>query len=286
VLSSRRMRPLIFVVKFDRGLARRHRLPLDHVLNALREVRMMIEEAGSALQREKGIEKPTGDFGLELVGGFIKGSFQTNIAMTRDIRTARATAEQIIQTVDWLACMDGRADEVKQPDEIASKIVRRLNRIADIQKTDKTEMRLELRNGRKKLGATFGEAAIASTEVLRAPQFEMDGVTLYGKLYELRDSSPGEEEGEHFWGGLRRDNGEVWRVRFGSGNIERVVALFRKQVAVTGTATYYPAQAPKLIAEQITQDADRDYEAAFDELYGCNKELYGAPLDSLLEEIR
>jgi len=280
------MRSLILVVKFDRGLARRNRLPLDHVLNALREVRIMIEEAGRALQREKGIEKPTGDFGLELVGGFRKGSFQANIALTRDIRTARATAEEIIQTVDWLATMDGRADEVKQPNEIASKIVGRLNRIADIQKTDKTEMRLELKNGRKRVGATFGEAAIASTEVLRAPQFEMEGITLYGKLYELRDNSPGEEEGEHFWGELRRDNGEVWRVRFRTGDIERVVALFRKQVAVTGIATYYPVQAPKLIAEQIVQDADRDYEAAFDELYGCNKELYGASLDSLLEEIR
>ena len=151
MVCSGPMRSLTLVVKFDRGLARRHRLPFDHVMNALREVRMMIEEAGIALQREKGIEKPTGDFGLELVGGFVKGSFQVNIALTRDIRTARAAAQEIIQTVDWLASMDGRPDEVKQPDEIANKIVRRLNRIADIQRTDKTEMRLELKNGRKRL---------------------------------------------------------------------------------------------------------------------------------------
>ncbi|MGH9433916.1 MAG: hypothetical protein ACRD3T_20500 [Terriglobia bacterium] len=246
----------------------------------------MIQEVGRALQREKGIERPTGDFGLELVGGVKKGSVQVNIALTRDMQNARATVEQIIGTVNWLAKMGGRADEVRQPDEIGSKVVRHLNRIAEIQRTDKTEMRLELRNGKKKREATFGEAAVASTEVLRSPQFQMGGITLYGKLFELRDTSPSEDEGEHFWGELKRDNDETWRIQFKSSDISSVVPLFRKQVAVSGTAFYYPVQTPKLVAETFGPDTDRDYEAAFDELYGCNKELYGAPLDALLEEIR
>lgn len=246
----------------------------------------MIQEVGRALQREKGIERATGDFGLELVAGIKRGSVEVNIALTRDVQNAQATLEQIIGTVNWLAKMGGRADEVRQPDEIGGKVVQHLNRIAEIQRTDKTEMRLELRNGKKKREATFGEAAVASTEVLRSAQFQMGGITVYGKLYELRDASAGEEEGAHFWGELKRDNGETWRVQFKSGDIGDVVTLFRKQVAVTGTAFYYPVQNPKLVAESFGPDTDRDYEAAFDELYGCKKELYGAPLDALLEEIR
>lgn len=280
------MRSLTFRVRFDRGLARRHRLPFDHALSALREVRLMIHEVGRQLQREKGIERATGDFGLELVGGIKKGSVQVDIALTRDLQNARETVEQIICTVDWLGKMGGRADEVKQPDEIGRRVVRHLNRIAEIQRTDKTEMRLELRNGRKKREATFGEAAVASTEVLRSPQFQMGGITLYGKLFELRDSSPDDEEGKHFWGELIRDNDERWRVQFDSQKIDSVVSLFRKQVVITGTAFYYPVQTPKLIAESFGPDTDRDYEAAFDELYGCKQKLYKAPLDDLLKEIR
>jgi hypothetical protein len=280
------MRSLIFVIRFDQGLAKRHRLPLDHALSALREVRLMIQEVGRQIQREKGIERATGDFGLELVGGIKKGSVQVDIALTQDTQNARETAEQIICTVNWLAKMGGRADEVKQPDEISRHVVRHLNRIAEIQRTDKTEMRLELKNGKKKREATFGEAAIASTEVLRSPQFQMGGTTLYGKLYELRDSSPEEEEGKYFWGELVRDNDEHWRIQFESNRANEAVPLFRKQVAVTGTAFYYPVQTPKLVAESFGPDTDRDYEAAFDELYGSKQALYKAPLDDLLKEIR
>jgi hypothetical protein len=280
------MRSLTFIVKFDRGLARRHRIPFDHALSALREVRLMIEEVGRALQREHGIERPSGDFGLELVAGIKKGSVQVNIALTRDVRYARQTVEKIIGTVNWLASMGGRSDGARQPSEIGGRVVRHLNRIAEIQRTDKTEMRLELRNGRRKCEAVFGEAAVASTEALRAPQSEIGGITVYGKLYELRDSSPGEEEGKFFWGELRRDNDDVWRVQFKSSDIAEVAPLFRKQVAVTGIAVYYPVQSPKLIAQSFGPDTDRDYEAAFDELYGCNQELYKAPLEDLLKEIR
>jgi hypothetical protein len=249
----------------------------------------MIEDTGRTLQREKGIENPTGDFGLELVAGFNKGSVLAKIAITRDVQIGRKATERVIRAVKWLETMKGRPQRsrrVKQPEGIAAQFVTWLHRIAAIQKVDKTEMHLELRNGKRKVQAVFGEDAIASAETLRTPQFEMDGVSLYGKLYELRDSAPEEGEGTYFWGELRRENGEVWRATFKSSDFEQVVPLFRKQVAVVGKATYYAAQNPKIAVEQITQDVDRDYETAFDELYGCNKELYKASLDSLLKEIR
>lgn len=148
-------------------------------------------------------------------------------------------------------------------------------------------MRLELKNGKKKAEAVFTEAGISATESLRAPQFEMEGVSLYGKLYELRDSRPEqEEEGRFFWGELFRDNGEQWRVRFTNADMEKATGLFRKQVLVTGKAVYYRAQTPKVIVDEIALDVERDYEAAFDELYGCNKKVYGADLETLLKEIR
>jgi len=281
----RPMRSLTFRVKFDKGLADRNRLPLEHVLSVLSEVKSMIETAGKVIQREKGIEKPTGDFGLELVAGFKKGSIQANIAITRDLRTGRAAAEKILETIDCLEQMVDRS-ETKEPEGLDPLVVRHLNRIARVQKTDKTEMRLELRNGRLVAAARFGEAGIASAEALRAPQFEMEGVSLFGKLYELRDSTPEEEEGKHFWGELVRDDGERWRVRFKASDAERVAQLFRRQVMVTGRAVYYRAQSPKVIADDIAVDTERDYETAFDELYGCNKEVYHADFNSLLREIR
>jgi len=245
----------------------------------------MIEEAGRQIQRERGIEQPSGDFGLELVAGFKKGSFEANIAITRGLQFARVAAEKIIHAVNWLERMPEKPS-AKEPD-LAIQVVKHVNRIGKIQKSDKTEMRFELKNGRKKAEAIFTQAGISATESLRAPHFEMEGVSLYGKLYELRDSKPEqEEEGRFFWGELYRDNGELWRVRFGNADIDKVTGLFRKQVLITGKAVYYRAQTPKVVVDEITQDVERDYESAFDELYGCNKKVYDADLKTLLKEIR
>jgi hypothetical protein len=279
------MSSLILVIRFDKGLATRRRLPLDHVLSVLGEVRSMIEEAGRVVQKEGGVEKPTGDFGLELVGGFQPGSLVAPIAITRDVQHGRVAAEKVLRAIKWVEGVPSHRTTGKEP-EMAPQVVKHLNRIAKIQKADKTEMHLELRGGRRKSSAAFTEAGIAAMDVLRAPQFEMEGVSLYGKLYELRDSSPEEEEGRFFWGELCRDNGERWRVRFNNADTDKVTRLFKKQVVVTGKAVYYRAQTPKVIAQEIALDTERDYESAFDELYGCNKELYGADLKTLLREIR
>ena len=59
----------LFVVRLEKGLADRQRLPLAHVISVLEEVRQMILDAGRELQADIGIEQPVLDFGLELIAG-------------------------------------------------------------------------------------------------------------------------------------------------------------------------------------------------------------------------
>jgi hypothetical protein len=40
-------------------------------------------------------------------------------------------------------------------------------------------------------------------------------------------------------------------------------------VVVTGKAVHYRIATPKIIADTIAADAERDYETAFDEVFGC-----------------
>jgi hypothetical protein len=134
--------------------------------------------------------------------------------------------------------------------------------------------------------ATFGAAAAATAWSLQAPVFEMEGTTIFGKLYELKDTDPEDEGTRGFWGELRRETGETWRIQFAAESAEKVTGLFRKQVAVTGTAKYYRIAAPKLVASDIAPDQERDYEKVFDELYGCDRKVYGDDFQKALKEMR
>src|SRR5207248_1993626 len=96
-------------------------------------------------------------------------------------------------------------------------IVRRLNRITKIQRTDRTELQIAVLppSGERQIQkqATFGPAAAEAAWSIQAPVFKMEGMVLYGKLYQLRDSDS-EDEQHGFWGELRRDSGEIWRIQF------------------------------------------------------------------------
>ena len=109
-----------------------------------------------------------------------------------------------------------------------------------------------------------------------------EGVTLYGRLIELKDKTQIEREGGQFWGELRRDNGERWRVQFEGAAESVVVPLFRQQVAVSGSAYYFQTRAPKLIASAVAPDEKRDYLAAFDAMRGIHRAVDGPDFDGLL----
>lgn len=280
----------VLSVKLQKGLADRRRLPLVHVISVLEEVSQMIAEVGRDLQRQKGIANPTGEFGLEILAGskgllFSPGSLEAHLAITQDVQTGILAAQRIVRTV-------GLMEEDKFPpaedEEVNAHIVRRLNRIARIQELDKIEMHLAVKvpGYPKSMVATFGTTAVALARSLQAPTFRMEEMTLYGKLFELTDrSTSDEEEGKFFWGELRRESGETWRVEFKASDVNLVTGLFRRQVAITGTAFYYRVASPKLVAEKIEADPERDFETAFEDLQGCYKDIYKADFPTLMRRM-
>jgi len=288
--SSNSTHETVIYIKFQKGLAERKRLPLAHVLSVLDEFRQMIGEVGRTLQFRKGLPNPTGDFGLEILAGprgmvLRSGSLQAPIVMTQDVQTGILAAQHVIKTIGIL-----ESDKFPPPEdeEIDRYIVRRLNRIARVQDTDKFETHFAVKRPGfpKPLSATFGATAIALARAMQAPTFRMEGMTLYGKLFELADHSTSEEDiAKYFWGELRRENGETWRVQFRKDHLSTVIPLFGKQVAITGTAFYYRIASPKLVAENIEQDKDRDFEAAFEELLGCHRDIYRADLSTLMRRM-
>jgi len=132
----------IFTIKFNKGLADRHRLPFSHVINVLEEVRRMISAVGREIQRESGWDQPTGDFGLELVAGrggvvFKKGSVEANVAITADVQNGVLATQRVLGMVGKLSKPNASASVFAQ-DQVTHKVVRNLERIARIQEVDKT----------------------------------------------------------------------------------------------------------------------------------------------------
>jgi hypothetical protein len=278
----------IFVVKLQKGLADRQRLPLEHVIRVLEEVRQMVADAGRDIQRDMGLDRATGEFGLELLAGadgvvFRKGSVQVQVAVTTNVQAGVLAATRIVETINSL----GKKKYVPaDPSDLS--IIRRLNRIAKIQETDRTEMHFAVKKPgvKKKSAATFNETAVATASSMQAPVFQMEDMTISGKLCELKDTHPDGEDEKGFWGELRRDNGETWRIQFRPDDANTASQLFRKQVQVTGIAKYYRITTPKLVVKTISLDTDRDYAAAFDELVGCDKKIYPASFEEALRAMR
>ncbi|MFZ0295317.1 MAG: hypothetical protein WAL52_17030 [Candidatus Sulfotelmatobacter sp.] len=278
----------VFTIKLQKGLADLHRLPFSDVITVLEEVRQMIADMGRDIEHDLGIENPIGEFGLQLLAGpqgvmFKRGSIEAQVAITSNIETGTLAAKRVVDVINSLS----NKKAVLESDAERS-VVRRLNRINKISERDKTELHLVLtKPGEKKpLEATFNAAAAATAWSLQAPVFEMEGTTIYGKLFELRDSDFEDDNEKGFWGELCRENGEKWRIHFKTDSTQKATALFRKQVAVTGTAKYYRIRAPKLIAADITADEERDYEKAFEELFGRDRDIYGDDFQKALKEMR
>ncbi len=274
----------IFTITLQKGLANRHRMPLDQVLKVLEQVKQMISEAGMEIQRDQGVERPVSDFGLELVAEhsgrtFRAGSLRARIAITQNAEIGVIAASRVLAAINELARPSADIAPMP-PDTSQARIVHRLDKIAFVYRQTKAETKLEVKvpkRFRSRFGniaespkpAIVGPTVLENVQSLRTPVFIEHDVRLYGRLFELkerglRDATPG-----HFWGELRRDNGERWRVQFTDSQQLSVVPLFRTQVIVSGTAYYYKAHRPRLVSVSCIPDVERDYEAALDELFGC-----------------
>lgn len=134
--------------------------------------------------------------------------------------------------------------------------------------------------------AVFDRRTSQALNKLREPNFAVDDITIYGKLFELRDRhTEGGEAKKVFFGELTGDDGNIWRVEFKPNDETKVVTLFRKRVYITGTAIHYKALNPKIVATDFGVDEERDYTAAFDEMYGASPELAGTDLATLIREL-
>lgn len=250
----------VFTIVFRKGLAERNRLPLEHVIRTLQELDELIKEVGRQVQRERGKENPTGDFGIELLAGrtglvFQKGSLKASAAVTQDLDSAEIAVNRVMETANLL--------QRKQPasiDPSGAPIIRRFARLSGWQRKDRTELRLEWKKtGQRLKAAKFGETAIQTIESISAAEMTVEGLTLYGKLRELKDRTiEPDDEGKGFWGELLTDSGERWRILFANAALDKVLPLFRKQVVITGDAKYFKAYNPRLDARSIEKDIDRD----------------------------
>jgi len=279
----------LFTIIFRKGLAERNRLPIEHVIRTLQELDELIKEVGRQVQRERGIENPTGDFGVELLANksgiaFHKGSLKATAALTQDLDSAEIAVNRVMETANHL--------QRKRPasiDPSGAFIIRRFARLIGWQRRDKTELRLEWKKtGQRMKTANFGETAIQTIESISAADMTVEQLTLYGKLRELKDrTKEPDEEGKGFWGELVTDGGETWRIWFINADLDRVLPLFRKQVEITGDATYFKAYNPRLIARTFRKDVDRDYLAAFDKYEGSDAKEFGdTEVEELLRELR
>ena len=283
----------VLIVKLEKGLADRQRLPLAHVLSVLDELRQLVGEIGREVQRRRGLVNATGDFGLELIAGdkglaFREGSVQAAIALTERAGTGVKVVQSIIDTVKLLDREDFLEESADR--QIDRRIIRRLSRIAQIQRHDRTEMSLGIvKPGESNpISATFGSNAIATVRSLQAPTFHVHEAVLYGRLFHLLDrtNSENDEEERGFWGELHSDDGDTWRLQFKPHEERKVTPLFRERVVAKGTAVYYRIAHPKLICDTIEADKERDVDTAFDELFGCNRNIYRADLSTILKGIR
>jgi hypothetical protein len=280
----------IITITLKKGLADRHRVPLGDVLSVLDELRLMIAEVGRRLQRERGVVNPSGDFGLEMIATdgpslFRKGSVQMPIAITVNAETGILATQEVLRTFAKLESDNG----VPEPNSpIDRSILRRISRVASVQRRDHMELELGIhRPGfAEPFKATFGRSGMDTLKAIQTKTFQVEGMTVYGKLIQLIDHDLNDGVGNAVWGELIRSDGESWRVQFKADQIEAITPLFARQVQITGTAVYYRVATPKIIVNSIVHDAERDLENAFDESFGSYKGAFDCDLNTLVKRMR
>jgi hypothetical protein len=252
-----------FSIIFKKGMAKKNRLPLSHVIATLRELEFMIREVGRKVQQERGRQEPDGDFGVELLAGttglaFHKGSVKATAALTKDVRNGFDTLTRIVETTDIIEKKRNIA-----VDEFGAPVVRGLARISTYQEKNHTQLQLQVTQGRTTERALFSERGVNVIKELNAQEFAVDSVTLYGKLKKLTDQSRIEDQ-DDIWGELIEDNGDKWRIKFHPIDYDKARRLFTKQVVVLGDASYFKTKLPRIDVKEITEEKKRDYVAAFD----------------------
>lgn len=277
------------------GLADRHRLPLNTVLKFLTEFRTTFTAVGREIHASRGGIGEL-DFGLEILGttaGDVatKGSLRLRLAITQNAEIGTLTANRVLATLSELNRPTLPTRKPPQSESvIGARVVAGLERLAFINTSVKAEAAFKINRPVDK-GVILKRAVLGGVAIMRMKELDIQPVfvehemCLYGKLYQLKDNSVEfAEDRTGFWGELRMDNGDRWRVKFSSELSTKASVMFRKQVRIEGDASYFQHRTPKLVAHGIELDDVRDYEKAFDELWGLDKELFsGVPFSEILD---
>ena len=136
----------VITIKLRNGLAERNRLPLGHFLIVLDEFRQMMNAVGKRIERYCGLSSPSGDFGLEIVAGesgnaVRPGSVWSPLAITANSAIGVRAAQEIIGTLNQLEHDAGVPDANARLDK---HLLRRISRIARIQRADETELEISM----------------------------------------------------------------------------------------------------------------------------------------------
>ena len=261
---AKRTDSAIFSIVFKNGKANENRLPLSHVIATLQELDQMVKEVGRKIQRDRGVESPDGDFGIELLAGvtgiaFRKGSVRASAALTRDVENGIRAVSSVIGTTAMV-----EKKNVSAVGEYGEPVFRRLARIIPMQEKDGTDLHLQLVKKQQVLDtAKFSASGMKVLRDLSAAEFAVESVTLYGKLRKLTDISRVEDR-DDIWGELEEDNGDKWRVKFHPSDFDKARRLLSKQVVAAGDATYFRTKLPRIDVKEIKLEDRRDYVAAFD----------------------
>lgn len=278
----------VFTLTFTKGLADRNRLPFEQVMRTLTEFQDLVKELGKRVQRSDGNIHPDGNFGLEVVAGpggyaFSKGSVIANVVATQDVANAAKTFNLIItqaKTYDKKVVTDESIE--------TAIMARRMFNMARLQQPAKSLVAFTMKSSTARAPkAVLTEKAFLHLQAARRKLMQIDGLSLYGRVRQLKDRSQKEDGDGHFWGELVTDNQDVWRLRFVADDLKKVLPLFMQQVHVTGNATYFgPAKNPRLVVTAISKDEDRDYLKAFDKIRSEGTKLFGdATTEELLKEL-
>ncbi len=278
----------VVTIEIGKGLAARNRLPLTTLTKILIEFKNLMTAVGRDVLAARGAPKDLApDFGLEVVAAptgevFTQGSVRVQIAITRNAEDGVEAAQVVLSTLQAMnrvARKPALKESALKP--IEARVIPYLDRMAFIATSAKAEAKFHIsattKTSRRPSHGILGEATVKQLREHRPkPVFIEHGVVAHGKLYQLKDTS-GEfaEDSTGFWGELRLDNKQRWRIQFTPGMESQVAPLFRKQVRLTGDAHYYQHRNTKLVAKDVAVDEDRDYETAFDKLWGAEKDVLG-----------
>src|ERR1039457_464423 len=94
-MATRTTDPTIFV-DLTEGLADRNRLPLSHVIKVLREVESMVNDVGSRILHERGLEDQNPNFGIEIVAENSVAFKTGSVRATIDRKSTRLNSSHLV----------------------------------------------------------------------------------------------------------------------------------------------------------------------------------------------